>query len=65
MQNVDEQWSEIKSFLDDIRASGLINPLGAAPSLMADFGLTRKEAGHAVQKWMRSFDNSPANGVQI
>jgi len=56
MANVDNQWQEVKSFMDAVRDSGVVNPLMAGVALEAEFGFNRRERQYAVMKWVKSFD---------
>lgn len=41
-------------YLDEIRATGQINMMGATPYLMDEFDLTRAEATKVLKEWMQS-----------
>ena len=45
-------------FLDELRASGVTNMLGATPYLEDEFDLDKKEAGSILMAWMKSFGDS-------
>lgn len=42
-------------YLEDLKDSGVTNMFGAAPFLMEEFGLTRKEATSILGDWMRNY----------
>jgi len=42
----------IHTYLCDLRDSGEVNMMGAAPYLMRDLGMSRVEAREAVLDWM-------------
>ncbi len=47
---------EVFEFLDNLRASGVVNMFGAAPYVQEEFeDLDKKEAGWYVGEWMRTF----------
>lgn len=41
-------------YLDDLRATGHINMMGAVPYLMDEFDITRAEATKVLREWMQS-----------
>jgi hypothetical protein len=41
-------------YLEELRASGQINMMGAIPYLMDEFDLTRAEAMQVFKEWMQS-----------
>ena len=43
---------ELKTYLDNLRDSAIINMFGAAPFLMRDFGFTKYEAKDELLRWM-------------
>jgi len=45
---------EVFSFLEALRESGLINMVGAAPSIQLEFGVDRKEAKELLLEWMKN-----------
>ena len=47
--------SELLTYLDDLRESGVTNMYGAAPYLCENYGLDRKLAGEVLGYWMRTF----------
>jgi hypothetical protein len=42
-------------YLDELREFGVTNMFGAAPYLMKEFSLDRKEAGEILSYWMKTF----------
>lgn len=46
---------EHKEFLDVLRESGVTNMFGAAPYLMEEFDIEKKEAIEILSEWMRTF----------
>lgn len=50
-----EQKNEYYEYLDDLRESGEINMLGAAPYLATAFGLSKAEAREIHANWMQDF----------
>lgn len=51
-----EEKYEIKVFLENLRRSGIVNMFGAAPYLVAEFGITKKESIAALIDWMQNYD---------
>lgn len=49
------QVDEAFSYLDDLRAEGLINMFGATAYLMREFPFDRKVAKAVLAEWMRTF----------
>ena len=47
-------------YLDDLRESGATNMFGAAPYLMDEFGLDKREARAVLSYWMTSFSERHA-----
>ena len=47
---------EHREYLIELRDSGETNMFGARPYLMADFDLTKAEAGDILSQWMGEFD---------
>jgi hypothetical protein len=45
-------------WLDDLRASAVINMYGAAPLLRQEFGLAMSEARDICTKWRNTFDGN-------
>ena len=45
-----------KAYLDALRESGVTNMFGAGPYLVAEFGLTSREAREILAEWMRTFE---------
>ena len=43
---------EVFAFLDIIRETGSINMFGAAPSIMKEFDVSKKEAKDLLMQWM-------------
>ena len=52
---VDETEQKVFEYLDRLRESSDVNMYGAAPFLMAEFGLERKTARGKLVKWMNTF----------
>lgn len=50
---------EHKEFLDQLRASGLVNMFGATSDLMDEFGLEIREARAILAEWMQSYRANP------
>jgi hypothetical protein len=50
-----EQKNEYYEYLDELRESGEINMLGAAPYLATAFGLSKAEARKVLANWMQDF----------
>ena len=46
---------EYNEYLTELRDSGETNMFGAAPYLMSEFGLDKREAKTACLEWMRTF----------
>jgi hypothetical protein len=46
---------EVDLFLDELRETGAVNMFGAAPYVVAAFGVTRWEARSLVVNWMENF----------
>ena len=46
---------EMLEFLDQLRESGVVNMFGAAPDLVDEFDLTKREARAVLGEWMRTF----------
>lgn len=44
-----------KRFLDDLRASGLVNMFGACPYIEREFKVDRKIAREILSEWMKTF----------
>lgn len=55
MSKSDSQQAEVFKFLDDLRSSGPINMLGAAPHIMRRFDLSGKEALRYLRLWIEQF----------
>jgi len=53
MTNVENKKEEMFRFLDNIRKAGLVNMMGAAPYLINEFSLERKEARNLLMDWMK------------
>ena len=49
---------EIKSYLDDLRDSGVVNMFGATPYLERDWGMTPKQAKEALMTWILTYGGS-------
>jgi hypothetical protein len=47
---------QVNYFLDELRESGVTNMFGAAPYIVEEFGVTRKEAKSFLLNWMQTFD---------
>ena len=47
---------QVNYFLDELRESGVTNMFGAAPYIVKEFGVTRKEAKSFLLNWMQTFD---------
>jgi hypothetical protein len=45
-------------YLDRLRETGQTNMFGAAPFLIANFGLQRREAEKVLMEWMRTFEET-------
>jgi hypothetical protein len=45
------------AYLVRLRDSGVTNMWGASPYLAADFGISEKEAGEILVRWIKSFDD--------
>ena len=56
MVNVMTLQEKVNLFLDKLRESGSINMFGAAPYIVEEFGVTRKEAKSFLLNWMQTFD---------
>ena len=53
---------EYYDYLINLRDSGEVNMWGAAPYLVAEFGLTRREARTVLLEWIQTFtSDSNAN----
>jgi hypothetical protein len=50
---IDEQ--EVFEFLDVVRESGLINMLGAGPTIEEMFEVDKQEARRLLGRWMETF----------
>lgn len=48
---------EYKTYLNELRDSGVTNMFGAAPYLATEFGLDKKGAREVLNEWMNSFNN--------
>ena len=46
---------EYYDYLINLRDSGEVNMWGAAPYLVAEFGLTRREARTVLLEWIQTF----------
>ncbi len=46
---------EHKTFLNDLRESGVTNMLGAAPYIRAHFSVTMQEAREILSAWIDTF----------
>ena len=46
---------EYKTYLDNLRDSGVINMFGAGEYLMVDFDLDKYEANKILLEWMQTF----------
>jgi hypothetical protein len=49
------EWQKYYDFLDDLRESGETNMLGAAPYLIANWGMGRGEAREILSGWIKEF----------
>jgi hypothetical protein len=47
---------QVNYFLDELRESGVTNMFGAAPYIVEEFGVTRKEAKSFLLNWMQTFE---------
>ena len=47
---------EYYDYLDDLRASGVTNMMGAGIYLQEDFDLSKKEARAILQDWMDTYE---------
>ena len=47
--------SEYFEFLNDLREAGVTNMFGAAPFLVQEFGIDKREARDILKQWMESF----------
>ena len=47
---------QVNYFLDELRDSGSTNMFGAAPYIVEEFGVTRKEARDLLLNWMQTFE---------
>jgi len=50
-----EATNEHLVFLDCLRESGATNMYGAAPYLIDEFGMSKREARDVLMEWMRTF----------
>ena len=50
---------EIHTYLSNLRDSGAVNMMGAAPYLMRDLGMSRAEARDALLDWMKKPKETP------
>lgn len=56
---VPEAWKEeMRTYLNDLRRSGVTNMFGASEYLEAKFGLTRKQGRDCLTHWMTTFTES-------
>ena len=46
---------QVNYFLDDLRESGATNMFGAAPYIVEEFGVERREAQQYLKNWMQTF----------
>ena len=49
-------------YLEDLRRSGVVNMYGAAPYLMAKFGLDNASARKILLDWMHNYDPDDYDG---
>ena len=49
-------------YLDNLRASGVVNMFGAGVYLQDNFELERREASAVLKEWMSSFGERHPNG---
>lgn len=54
---MDDNKEEYFVYLDNLRDSGVTNMFGAAPYLMSEFGLQKKEADSFVLEWMDTYND--------
>ena len=47
---------QVNYFLDELRDSGATNMFGAAPYIVEEFGVTRKEARDLLLNWMQTVE---------
>ena len=52
----DEMRSQVYTFLDDLRESGITNMYGAAPYIKDEFGLDKYQSRTILGEWMRDFE---------
>ena len=52
---------EYFAYLEALRDSGATNMFGAAPYLVNEFGLDKREARMVLSRWMKSFDKEENN----
>lgn len=43
-------------YLEELRRSGIVNMFGAIPYLMAEFGLSNREAMEILLDWMKNYN---------
>lgn len=56
---------EHKLYLERLRRSGETNMFGAAPYLVAEFGIELDEARAILTEWMRSYDRDDPDYKEI
>ena len=47
--------AEHKTYLDNLRKSGVTNMFGAGPYVQCEFGVNKADARAIVLEWMKSF----------
>lgn len=52
-----EHEQEVFEYLDELRESGSTNMFGAAPYLIDEFSIDKRQARRFVQKWMTTFSD--------
>ena len=55
---IKNQLADYFEFLDELRAEGSINMIGARPYLAEAFGLDKGESASVMAQWMRTFDKA-------
>jgi hypothetical protein len=51
-----EMRSQVYTYLDDLRESGVTNMHGAAPYIKDEFGLDKYQSRTILGEWMRDFE---------
>jgi hypothetical protein len=58
-----EEWTEYYQYLEDLRASGDTNMLGATPYLQRDFDLEKDEASEVLLSWLENYSRLVYHGI--